>query len=203
VAENDPGWGKNNYRGNAGNDTGQWFENLNTEQNNGMFVTNHAVQLQEVTDGTAHTALFSEMILGDGDDDHIDMPGDYFQIASTNTTAAEICTACTSVSPESGAASQFSRSGRNWCEGNYAVTRYTHILTPNMQSCVRAQGNAATLGSSANNQGGAITASSRHAGGVNLVMVDASLQFVSNGVDPAVWSALGSRAGAELVSWPW
>ena len=34
-------------------------------------------------------------------------------------------------------------------------------------------------------------------------MADASLQFVANGIDPKVWSALGSRNGGELVAWPW
>ena len=87
VGDGQYGWGKNNYKGNAGNDTGQWFDNINTEQNNGIFVTNHPVRLTEVTDGTSHTALFSEAVLGDGDANHIEAPGDWFRISTGDTTS--------------------------------------------------------------------------------------------------------------------
>jgi hypothetical protein len=75
-------------------------------------------------------------------------------------------------------------------------------MPPNSRSCARCNPNTGDLTTSANNQGGATTASSRDPGGVNLVMADASLQFVSNDVDLTIWSALGSRAGAEIVAWP-
>ncbi len=197
------GWGKNNYKGNGGSDTGQWFATTNTEQNNGIFVTNHAVRVAEVTDGTSHTALFSEAVLGDGDDNHVEAPGDWFRIDTTNTTSAEVAAACTSLTPEAGSGNQFSRSGRNWVNGNYVVTRYNHVLPPNSRSCARCAKGTTDLTTSANNQGGATTASSRHPGGVNLVLADASAQFISSNVDPTVWSALGSRNGGEVVTWPW
>ena len=197
------GWGKNNYKGNGGNDTGQWFADTNTEQNNGIFVTNHPVRVAEVTDGMSHTALFSEAVLGDGDDNHIEAPTDWFRIDTTNTTSAEVVAACTSLTPAAGSGSQFSRSGRNWVNGNYVVTRYNHVLPPNTRSCARCAAGTANLTTAANNQGGATTASSRHPGGVNLLLADASLQFVSSSVAPTVWSALGSRNGGEFVAWPW
>jgi prepilin-type processing-associated H-X9-DG protein len=47
--------------------------------------------------------------------------------------------------------------------------------------------------------GGNIYASarSRHPGGVNAAMVDGSVRFVVNNVDPAVWQAACTRAGTE------
>lgn len=41
---------------------------------------------------------------------------------------------------------------------------------------------------------------SRHAGGANMVMGDASVQFFSTDVDYALWNALGTRAGDEARS---
>jgi prepilin-type N-terminal cleavage/methylation domain-containing protein len=203
VGDGQFGWGKNNYKANAGNDTGQWFPNTNTEQNNGIFVTNQPIRLEQVTDGTAHTALFSEAILGDGDDNHIEAPSDWFRISTGDATASEVYNECVSLTPQAGAGNQFSRSGRNWVMGNYVVTRYNHVMPPNSRSCARCASGTADLTTAANNQGGATTASSRHPGGVNLVMADSSLQFISNDVDPLVWSALGSRNGGEIVTWPW
>jgi prepilin-type processing-associated H-X9-DG protein len=44
-----------------------------------------------------------------------------------------------------------------------------------------------------------MAASSYHTGGVNVGMADGSVRFVRDGVDFAVWQALGTRAGGEPV----
>jgi prepilin-type processing-associated H-X9-DG protein len=46
------------------------------------------------------------------------------------------------------------------------------------------------------------TASSSHGLGVNVVMCDGSVRFVSNGVDLVIWRAMGTRAGHEAVALP-
>ena len=46
---------------------------------------------------------------------------------------------------------------------------------------------------------GAVTASSDHAGGVNLSLCDGSVRFVSDTVDLPVWWGIGTKAGGELV----
>lgn len=43
-------------------------------------------------------------------------------------------------------------------------------------------------------------ARSRHPGGVNAAMGDGSVRFVKNSIDKAIWSALGTKAGGEVVS---
>jgi prepilin-type N-terminal cleavage/methylation domain-containing protein/prepilin-type processing-associated H-X9-DG protein len=45
-------------------------------------------------------------------------------------------------------------------------------------------------------------ARSRHTGGVNAALADGSVRFVSNGIDPAVWKAMGSKAGNDQVTLP-
>jgi prepilin-type N-terminal cleavage/methylation domain-containing protein/prepilin-type processing-associated H-X9-DG protein len=42
--------------------------------------------------------------------------------------------------------------------------------------------------------------SSRHPGGGNMVMVDGSVQFVSNTIDFAIWSYLGDKADGNVAS---
>ncbi|MEM7313025.1 MAG: DUF1559 domain-containing protein [Planctomycetota bacterium] len=53
-----------------------------------------------------------------------------------------------------------------------------------------------------NRRDGRVWASARseHTGGVNVAMCDASMKFVSNGVDLVVWQAMSTRAGQETVS---
>jgi len=195
-------WAKNNYRGNAGSDTGAWDATKNVEQSNGIFVTRTPVRLNQITDGTSHTALFSEAVLGDGDDGNVEVPGDWFRVPLANQTAQQVYNACQNAPLTTGTGLQFSRSGRNWVRGNFVTTRYNHIMPPNTRSCTRcAAGNVGA--DQINDNGGATTASSRHPGGVNLATADASIQFISNNIDVNVWWALGSRNGGEVVTMDW
>ncbi len=41
---------------------------------------------------------------------------------------------------------------------------------------------------------------SEHAGGANIAMVDASVQFMSEDIDPLIFMAMGTRAGSEVVT---
>jgi prepilin-type processing-associated H-X9-DG protein len=45
-----------------------------------------------------------------------------------------------------------------------------------------------------------ITARSYHPTGVNGLMMDGSVRFVSNGVSLANWQAMGTRAGGEVIN---
>lgn len=44
-----------------------------------------------------------------------------------------------------------------------------------------------------------VTASSRHPGGVNLMMADGSVRFIKETIEPRVWRSLGTAAGREVV----
>lgn len=190
-------WGKNNYRANGGSKFGLTSETGDPkakEDNNGIFLTNESVTMQKVTDGSSHTALFSEMIRGDANDDRIELESDLFQVgkgAGTNTIDKLVAKAMAlDLGSAVGKAKQTSFSGRNWINGNYMTTRYNHVLQPNTFSITR--------GNSPNNNGGAVTASSRHSEGVNLALADGSVRFVQDGIDLAIWRSLGSRNGEEV-----
>jgi prepilin-type processing-associated H-X9-DG protein len=67
---------------------------------------------------------------------------------------------------------------------------YNHVMPPNTWNC--SDGNV--------NDIGAFTPSSRHSGGVNVLMCDGSVRFVKSTVAAVTWWALGTRAGNETVS---
>jgi prepilin-type processing-associated H-X9-DG protein len=83
-------------------------------------------------------------------------------------------------------------SGMYWMFGYLSETRYTHIMTPNLQNC--------ELGGPWDGERGAITASSRHPGMVNVLMCDGSVMGIKNTIAPATWWALGTMAGREVIS---
>lgn len=203
VSRNHFGWGKNNYKANAGSDTGEMI-NLETrpkEKNDGIFLTDVVVSERQVGDGFSKTALFSEAVKGDADVFFVEVPGDWFKISASNVTADEVRDACLALDLTTmlGVQNQAARSGRNWVWGNYIPSRYNHVMGPNQRSCARQPRQGNLDANAPNNEGGATTASSRHPGGVNVCLVDASVRFVNETIQIDVWRALGTRQGDEIL----
>jgi prepilin-type processing-associated H-X9-DG protein len=44
-----------------------------------------------------------------------------------------------------------------------------------------------------------MAASSRHTQGVNLLLADGSVRFISNHIEIGIWQALATRKGSEVV----
>jgi prepilin-type processing-associated H-X9-DG protein len=44
-----------------------------------------------------------------------------------------------------------------------------------------------------------MAASSRHDGGVNLLLGDGATRFISENIDEGVWAALGTIRGSEAI----
>jgi prepilin-type N-terminal cleavage/methylation domain-containing protein/prepilin-type processing-associated H-X9-DG protein len=220
CAQADSRWldaGRTNYHGNGGSDHGRTsgpgppsppptepadLETQWKEQNNGIFVTNRAISLKQITDGTSHTAMYSEAVKGDADNNRPEVPGDWFRLgtalAANVDTVYQDCLAISNFSAYT-STNQFSCRGRNWVHGDYTTSRYNHVMPPNAHSCSRSSSGSVNA-IPVNEDGGATTASSRHNGGVNVTFCDGGVHFVRDDVDILVWRALGSRNGAEVVS---
>jgi prepilin-type N-terminal cleavage/methylation domain-containing protein/prepilin-type processing-associated H-X9-DG protein len=182
--------GHNNYRACAGdrpyNLPGDTPDG--SGRNDGMFWYQSATRPGGITDGTSNTAAFSERCLGSSTTP--DQRSDYY--LTSNSTQA-----CAEESPTT--AIRYTNdpyglewSGGRWGDGNLIYTRYNHILTPNKNSCL--------LGGVRDDDCPIlVTATSRHRGGVNLLLADGSVRFVADSVDPRAWTALGTVAGGELA----
>ncbi len=205
VCSNSGVWldaGRTNYFGNGGSLPGETPDGQPApalENNNGIFVTNIAIEIRQVIDGTSHTGLYSERVKGDGDRQTVETSSDWLRIPGSGQTADQIYTACSGLNPVGSVGNlQYPCGGRNWVHGDYGTSRYTHVMPPNSKSCSQSSGTMTAI--PVNEEGGATTASSQHSGGVNAVWADGSTHFVRDDVDRLVWSARGSRDGDETVS---
>lgn len=99
------------------------------------------------------------------------------------------------------------RRGESWTDGQPMYVAFNTVLPPNGPSCADDNG---AFGDAVHM---VLPPASRHTGGVNAVMGDGSVRFVSDGIDTGnlglrqgsggqshygVWGALGSKAGGEV-----
>ena len=79
--------------------------------------------------------------------------------------------------------------------GEMCCTAYNHVAPPNGKTCA-GLGFPGTMA----NMPMQVPPSSRHPGGVNVMMGDGSVRFIKSTVSLPTWRALGTRAGGEVVS---
>jgi prepilin-type N-terminal cleavage/methylation domain-containing protein/prepilin-type processing-associated H-X9-DG protein len=161
----------------------------------GLFRAKSGAKVTDVTDGTSNTAALSESILGAGPESASGPapggPDVVYKYTGFGTPVND--TTCAG-------ASQWNVSNRRgfmWASGEIRCGTYNHYLAPNssLYDCIT---NDVTPGPGQYTANGFRAARSRHTGGVNLLLGDGSVRFVSNAVDLTVWRAAGTRAGGEV-----
>jgi prepilin-type N-terminal cleavage/methylation domain-containing protein/prepilin-type processing-associated H-X9-DG protein len=163
----------------------------------GMFRAAVAGKFTDITDGLSNTAAFSESTLGEGPTMASGpIPGNPPKVYANVTPP---------LTPGSCAAAHLwnvdQLRGYQWASGEIRCVSYNHYYTPNppQYDCVA---NLSTPGQQQYTAVGFKAARSNHPGGVNLLLADGSVHFVANGISPATWTALATRAGGEVIDDP-
>ncbi|MGC8643129.1 MAG: DUF1559 domain-containing protein, partial [Isosphaeraceae bacterium] len=181
----------NNYRGNAGVGP-MWGTNAeHPDSGNGLFPEIGPVRISQVSDGLSHTAAFSERLRGSGAKTNPSTTRDPFRSIDIVLTADDLLKACR-VAAQPTNTERYVLSGKRWFWVGKEYTLYNHAQAPNGQipDCTTGGTLPAT---------GMWTARSWHYGGVNALMGDGSVRFITDSISTAVWRGLGTRNGGELV----
>jgi prepilin-type N-terminal cleavage/methylation domain-containing protein/prepilin-type processing-associated H-X9-DG protein len=150
---------------------------------NGVMFLNSNTSFRDLLDGSANTAAFSERIVGDGSNGMISLDSDTFLSTGDPNSPDHAVEMCEGVDT-SNLVNQFPQfMGAPWIDGKHG---YQHISSPNSRSCGFQPNGKATM-----------AATSRHAGGVYVLMCDGSVRFVTENIDRLVWRAAGTRNGGE------
>jgi hypothetical protein len=153
------------------------------------------MRVRQVKDGLSHTAALSESILGRSlphltPRDQAD-PRFAYVFARAVPLSEASCR-------ESAFWNYTDLRGFAWVNGEFRCALYNHYLMPNSSEfdCVSARttGSPAVIYSAY----GWRTARSLHPGGVNLVLLDASVRFVDESISAVAWRAMSTRAGKEI-----
>jgi prepilin-type N-terminal cleavage/methylation domain-containing protein/prepilin-type processing-associated H-X9-DG protein len=185
-----PGYGPSNYAACAGSGAGGGTP----QKTDGVFYVNSRTKLNQIEDGSSHTVLFSESVLGNVKLSPLqkDYWHDYkFLLLPGVPLTDALCNGATqwnNADPR----------GFSWSNGEYRTTLYNHYYTPNQAAfdCVGSQ----LFGSPdfKFTPFGWRAARSRHVGGVNVLLADGSVQFIVDQIDRTAWLALSTRKGGEI-----
>lgn len=176
------------------------------EENNGCYTVigdprarRSTVRLRDVLDGLSNTIAMSERRNGSRS-----QPWDIANVAvgvaacASNDPATAVAGCWATADQHAGrryndavVIHTGSRPGERWADGRAYFAGFTTLIPPNGPSCAVATGTGSH---------GVYTASSRHPGGVLVLMADGAVVRVADEIDVNIWWALGTRAGQELVN---
>lgn len=192
--------GSSNYAVCAGPNLG-W--DISISRQNGVFRSTIETSMAAITDGTSNSIMLGEFLTGDGSSSYnreTDLvrnqawSGAYESTQQGPITQAMLETYGQSCA--SGSSNHSSMAGARWYTGVFHYCVFNTLAPPNWKypSCTPCSG------CGAGDSGGVYPARSRHPGGANHGVADASVRFVSETIDLQVYHGLSSRDGGEVAS---
>ena len=182
------------------------LNNHTTTNGRGIFFYRSAVRFADIIDGTSNTIMVGEKANAV---DALDVRGLGAQNVSGLNSSPILCMATATGGKYTVTTVQTGRPLTSlWHSGLAPFVGFTTVLPPNSPSC---------LNDSYGDNWGLYSASSYHPGGVNCLLADGSVRFISNTIDTrdlsaaeltsgaspyGVWGALGTKAGGEAIAVP-
>lgn len=197
----DPGGGKALlYATTYGFNMGTWFvyDPATNIGGNGVFYPNSFLRLAKVSDGTSKTLMVAE----------VKAWTHYTRNGGSTTTIPDTADAAATIVASG---PDYKNTGHTeWPDGRVHHTGFTATMTPNTfvkyvkgSEVLDADYNSWQEGKdwpAGNPTYAIITSRSFHSGGVNVAMVDGSIQSVNDDINLLVWRAKATRGGDETIS---
>jgi prepilin-type N-terminal cleavage/methylation domain-containing protein len=183
--------------------------NGQSSSNRGMFCYTKSTRISQITDGLSNTIAMSERLrvnFGAGASKNASVRYGAATVSFVTGTFPQASPGqCLSVASGGDYATPSQVNGlfgTMWCDGPVRRCGFTTVLPPNSPSCVSSDNNGNYNGS------GIISPTSNHPGGVNGVMADASVRFITDAVNTGnlgfsevqrgpspygIWGAMGTK----------
>ena len=190
-----------------GFNAGTWFvyDPATGAGGDGVFFPNSNLKIGQVSDGISKTLCAAEVKAFTPYIRNTPDPGGIFPATSPPATAAIVAGLAAGGDVKLGPDTNSCTGHTEWPDGRVHHTGFTTTLPPNTRVPFLRDGREYDIDYNSRQEGtrgsvktfAAITSRSFHAGVVDAVLLDGSVHSFSEGIDQAVWRALGTRAGAE------
>jgi len=158
---------------------------------------------KDITDGTSNTIAMAERVLGNPGTRSI-LGQAVFNVAGIDTNPVLCMATAQNKQYVTGTSISTWGSGTLWAFGHAPQAAVTTVLPPNAPSCWAGNND------NPSNQWGIFSATSLHTGGVQVLLGDGSVRFVSENIDCGnygvaptpnfgIWGALGTVNGGEVT----
>ncbi len=167
------------------------------DRGTGVFLLNRPTKLGEITDGTSNTLGMAE----------VKAFTPYLRDVGSPTSLTEPVPASPSDVAVYGGEFKVDSGHTEWVDARVHQTGFTTTFAPNTRVPYEYAGKVYDIDFNSMREGrsssiptyAVVTSRSYHAGGVNILLMDGSVHFISDSIDRSTWQALGSRAGGEVV----
>jgi len=192
----------NNYAWNVGS-TIYWDNALQ----NGPIQQRSTTAFSDIPDGLSKTILLSEMLPGDNNGSVFSYPRDMLPGVSIAAITTPVmppreqvdALAQANIAAMGSVGAHHSNLADRWARTAFMWTLYNTVAPPNWEAPTSHPGGS---GAWLIGVDGVYPARSFHAGGVNAVMADASVLFLSNAIDLVTYQRLGGRNDGQTVGLP-
>ncbi len=181
--------------------------------NRGFFWARHTTKFRDVLDGLSNTIACGEVVISAGNREvNAELSTGHGKSTLVTENALDIQSCLDRIDPSNPTRLTGSIStaldrakASKWVDGRTWYTGFQTILTPNKPSCYNNTDDRAM---------GWTTASSRHQGGVHVLMGDGAVKFITDSIEGGdlyatrstgqqspygLWGKLGTRASAEVI----
>lgn len=180
-------------------------------QSRGLFAALTCYGIRDATDGTSNTIAMAEMVAANTTNGPGIIAKTVLPAGSASPAACAALWNATTKSYPGGAYTGEPARAYRWADGAGSFTAFSTAIRPNSASCFSNGGGTSYCD-------GIYSAESRHTGGVQVLMADGAVRFISENIDTGnqaallppvstaspspygVWGALGTRASGEIVS---
>ncbi len=182
---------------------------------NGLFALNRTFGMRDIIDGSSNTVAMAERQIaafGMGGKGSPTLREGILNNVPAIVTNPGACLAAAALISDGERYTDWSqvkgKFSSTYCDGQPENVGFNTVLAPNSASCTNDANNNSDSAVSV------LTASSQHTGGVQVLLADGSVRFISENIDTGnlgvatflganspygVWGALGTRAGGEVV----
>lgn len=163
------------------------------------------VRFRDISDGSSNTAAYAELVpspgaAGTGNSaDPMIRKYQTYQWAANVPTHGELRQSCLN-NAAGGSLNRMNDTWRQSIKGSAwswsfigAGNAYSHNMMPNEPSCHHYEGGTDWGGDTM------FSASSMHTGGVQVLLADGSVRFISDSIAQNIWWGLGTRNGSETL----